>query len=273
MLNRLPTYAISHGGGPWPWAKESLPVDWTNLETSLSGIANEIKVAPKAILMVTAHWVASEFTVQTHPNPSMLYDYGGFPSHTYEIQYPAPGSPELAEQTFELLGQAGLPRGKDSERGFDHGTFVPAYVMYPKADIPIVQMSIHKDYDPALHLDVGRALAPLRDEGVLIVGSGLPTFHDLSALGRSSAEPSRDFDSWLTETMVDRSGSERSARLLKWASAPSARRAHPNEDHLLPLLVAVGAAENDAGVRNYHQSDFFGDTASSGYRLGSISDI
>lgn len=268
MADRLPTYAISHGGGPWPWAKKTMPTNWDPLETALSGIPREIGVTPKAILMVTAHWEASAFMVQTHPSPPMMYDYGGFPPHTYEIQYRAPGSPAVAERTRELLAGAGLPTATDSSRGFDHGTFVPAYVMYPKANVPVVQLSIHANYDPALHLKAGRTLAPLRDEGILIVGSGLPTYHDLSSFGRTSSTPSRKFDHWLTETVVATTGAERSERLANWADAPSARLAHPREDHFIPLLVAVGAAEEDTGFRNYHQTDLFGDTTSSGYRLG-----
>ncbi len=267
-MTRLPTYAISHGGGPWPWAKESLPVDWTALEASLAGIPDELGATPVAVLMVTAHWEAPAFMVQTAERPGMIYDYGGFPPHTYEVQYPAPGHPAVAERAAGLLEAAGLPAGRDPQRGFDHGTFVPAHVIYPRADVPIVQLSIHRSYDPALHLAAGRALAPLRDEGVLIIGSGLPSFHDLSAFGRASAEPSRAFDAWLGETLVDRLGDERSERLEAWADAPSARRCHPREDHFLPLLVAAGAAEGDAGVRNYHETTFFGGTTSSGFRFG-----
>ncbi|MEM8902084.1 MAG: class III extradiol ring-cleavage dioxygenase [Actinomycetota bacterium] len=266
--DRLPTYAISHGGGPWPWARESLPVDWDPLERALAAIPAEIGRSPKAILMVTAHWEATAFTVQMHPSPPMLYDYGGFPAHTYRISYPAPGSPEVAERAAHLLEAAGLPAARDTERGFDHGTFVPAYVMYPAAEVPIVQLSIHAGFDPALHLRAGRALASLRDEDVLIVGSGLPSYHDLRSLGRGSAAPSREFDSWLTSTMIDHVGGERSGHLLDWADAPSARRAHPREDHFIPLLVATGAAEDEPAALQYHETTLFGDTTSSGYRLG-----
>ncbi len=269
MTDPLPTYAISHGGGPWPWIKDVMPIDWTPLEEALAGIPDEIATTPRAILMVTAHWEASSFTVLTSPHPTMLYDYGGFPPETYELQYPAPGHPEVAEQVIGLLTAAGLPAERDTKRGFDHGTFVPAYVMYPEANVPIVQMSIHRHFDPALHLAAGRALTPLRDEGVLIVGSGLPSFHDLSSMGEPSRQPSKIFDQWLTETMVDHRGAERSNRLSNWSNAPSARQAHPREDHFIPLLVAVGAAEDEGGVRNYHEVGMFAQTTtSSGYRLG-----
>lgn len=270
MTSRLPTYAISHGGGPWPWIKDLMPIDWSTLESSLAAIPAELGSTPRAILVVTAHWEAPAFIVQANPQPPMIYDYGGFPPETYEIQYPAPGEPAVADRVLELLDGAGLPTGRDDHRGFDHGTFVPMAVMYPEADVPVVQLSIHRDFDPALHLAAGRALAPLRDEGVLIVGSGLPTYHDLSNMGPAAAEPSAVFDRWLTETVVDHTGTERSERLVEWASAPSAREAHPREDHFIPLLVAVGAAEGEIGVRNYHETTMFGALTSSAYRVGEL---
>ena len=207
--SRLPVYAISHGGGPWPWMIDGggMPVDWNPLRESLAAIPTDLAEPPRAVLMVTAHWeTRGGFMVQGNPTPPMIYDYGGFPAHTYNMQYPAPGEPEVARRVADLLGGAELPVRVDPERGFDHGTFVPAYVMYPEAEVPIVQLSIERSFDPALHLSLGRALAPLRDENVLIVGSGLPTYHDLSSFGPPSAEPSRNFDEWLTHTMVDLDG-------------------------------------------------------------------
>ena len=269
MSQPLPTHAIAHGGGPWPWLQGEMPIDYTALEASLQAIPRGLAERPRAILMVTAHWEAPVFTVQGHAAPGMLYDYWGFPAHTYEVEYPAPGEPVVAARAAALLEAAGFPSATDAERGFDHGTFVPMHVMYPEADVPVVQLSIRADFDPAAHLAAGRALAPLRGEGVLIVGSGLPSYHNLGRMGPDSAEPSRAFDTWLTEAMVDHVGTERSERLLTWAEAPGARIAHPREDHFLPLLVAVGAAEADAAVRDYHEGDSFGGhTASSGYRLG-----
>lgn len=271
MPTRLPTYAISHGGGPWPWIKDLMPVDWSHLEAALASTSADLGSTPSAVLVVTAHWEARAFTLQGSPQPTMLYDYGGFPPETYQIQYPAPGDPQLADRAIELLKAAGLPTARDDTRGFDHGTFVPMHVMFPDAEVPIVQMSILASFDPAAHLAAGRALAPLRDEGVLIVGSGLPSFHDLSHFGPAAAEPSQMFDRWLTETMVDATAGDRTQRLLDWERAPAARNAHPREDHFIPLLVAVGAAEDETGVRNYHEPDFFGGhIASSGYRIGAV---
>jgi aromatic ring-opening dioxygenase catalytic subunit (LigB family) len=265
----LPTYFISHGGGPWPWIRDQLPYDVSELESSLQAIPGEIGVTPRAVLVVSGHWEAPEFTVQTHPNPPMIYDYGGFPEFTYRIQYPAPGSPAVAERVTELLGSAGIPVVEDPQRGYDHGVFAPLYVVYPDADVPILQLSLKHGYDPDQHLAVGRALAPLRRDGVLIVGSGL-SYHNLGLIGPAGTEPSRQFDRWLTHALVDATPEERTELLRNWDAAPSARIAHPIEDHLIPLLVAVGAAEDEPGVRGYHEEAAFGSVAASSFRFGAI---
>jgi aromatic ring-opening dioxygenase catalytic subunit (LigB family) len=146
--------------------------------------------------------------------------------------------------------------------------FAPMYVAYPKADVPMLQLSLRSGLDPAEHLAVGRALAPLRDEGVLIIASGVPTFHDLRSFGPAARVPATEFDGWLTETIVRHTGAERTARLMHWEAAPSARRAHPREEHLIPGMVAVGAAEDEPGTLQYHEDNFMGWMPSSGYRLG-----
>lgn len=263
---RLPTYYVSHGGGPWPWLMDVMP-GWENLHASLASLPTEIGRRPRAILAVSAHWEEREFTVQTHPNPPMLYDYGGFPDFTYRIQYPAPGSPEVAARVTELLGGAGFPVRADARRGFDHGVFAPLFVSYPNADVPILQLSLRADFDPAAHLAVGRALAPLRDEDVLILASGF-SFHNLRLFGPAGREPSRAFDDWLAVTMLESTPAERSQRLVDWESAPSARISHQREEHLIPLMVAVGAAEGDAATRTYYETDLMGSLTSSSYRLG-----
>lgn len=249
---RLPTYFISHGGGPWPWIKDLLPGDWTALETSLRSIPRQIGQQPRAVLVVSGHWEEAEFTVQASPQPPMLYDYGGFPAFTYQIQYPAPGSPEVAARVGELLDGAGIAHATSSTRGFDHGVFAPLYVMYPEADVPILQLSLRKGYDPAQHLAVGRALASLRDEGVLIVGSGF-SYHNLRLMGPAGTVPSREFADWLNQVLVEGDVGQRSTELLGWERAPGARLSHPAEDHLIPLMVAVGAAGDDLGTRFYHE--------------------
>ncbi|MEM9038197.1 MAG: class III extradiol ring-cleavage dioxygenase [Actinomycetota bacterium] len=266
---RLPTYFISHGGGPWPWL-ENFMGDWSGLEASLAAIPDELGVTPKAIVCVSAHWETPEFAVQTNAKPSMLYDYGGFPPHTYEVQYPAPGSPSTAARVRELLTDAGIASTEDPMRGFDHGTFVPMHVSYPEADVPVFQLSLRADLDPARHLAVGQALAPLRDENVLILASGFPSFHDLSTFGPPGRVPSQQFDGWLHETLVGMVGEERNARMLDWESAPAARIAHPREEHLIPMLIAVGAAEDEAGHVQFHDPDFLGWMSNSSFRFGDL---
>jgi aromatic ring-opening dioxygenase catalytic subunit (LigB family) len=228
-------------------------------------MATELPAKPKAVLMVTAHWEENAFTVQGNVTPPMIYDYGGFPDFTYQIQYPARGDAGLAKQVFDMIKAAGLPAAIDPKRGFDHGTFTPMAVTYPNADMPIVQLSIHKSYDPAMHIDLGRVLAPLRHEGVLIVGSGL-SYHNLRSFGPEAAKPSKEFDDWLHETLV-LEPSERLTKLTGWERAPSARLAHPREDHLVPLFVALGAAEDGETKVVYHEEDFVGGLAVSSFRF------
>ncbi|MBK5221735.1 MAG: dioxygenase [Acidimicrobiia bacterium] len=266
-MRTMPTYFLSHGGGPWPWLDGPMRDAMAPLEESLQALPAELGATPTAILMVSGHWEAPTFTVQTNPNPPMIYDYGGFPEHTYSIQYPAPGSPALAARVTELLTAAGIPIRSDAERGYDHGMYAPLAPAWPDADVPVVQLSVQHRYDPAEHLAVGRALAPLRDEGVLILGSGL-SYHNLRSMGAEAAAPSREFDEWLGSTVIDATPDERIARLLEWDQAPSARIAHPMEDHLIPLMVVVGAAEDEPGIRTYHQNDFFGSVTASSFRFG-----
>ncbi|CAN5558058.1 class III extradiol ring-cleavage dioxygenase [soil metagenome] len=265
----LPTYFISHGGGPWPWIKDQMPFDLSVLEASLQAIPDEIGVTPKAVLVVSGHWEAPEFTVQTTAKPPMIYDYGGFPEFTYHIQYPAPGSPEVAQRVTDLLDAAGITNRQDPDRGYDHGVYAPMYVVYPEADVPILQLSLKHGYSPEQHLAVGRALAPLRNEGVLIIGSGL-SYHNLRLMGPAAEVPSQQFDRWLTHALVESSPAQRSQLLRDWETAPSARIAHPAEDHLIPLMVAVGAAEGEVGVRGYHEETVFGSVTASSFRFGEV---
>jgi aromatic ring-opening dioxygenase catalytic subunit (LigB family) len=264
---RLPSYFVSHGGGPWPWIKDMLPGDFGPLERSLQQMARDVQGDVKAVLCISAHWETNEFTVMTAAQPGMVYDYGGFPDFTYRISYPSPGAPQVAERVAALLEAASLPVRRDGSRGIDHGVYAVTYPAWPNADIPVLQLSIRHDYDPATHLACGRALAPLRDEGVLIVGSGF-SYHNMRGFGGAGAAPSADFDRWLSHSMCAVSPEERTERLLRWDAAPSARACHPAEDHLVPLFVAVGAAEHEVGTRCFHQSDFFGSITASSFRFG-----
>lgn len=264
-MPKLPTYFISHGGGPWPWLPNMRQM-LASLEVSLARMPAEIGTTPKAILMISGHWEEDDFAVMSSANPGMLYDYGGFPPETYKITYPAPGAPALAQRTADLIKAAGLPTHLDPQRGFDHGTFAPAYVMYPNAEIPIYQVSLQHSYDPAAHFALGRALSPLRDEDVLIVGSGL-SYHNLRLFGPGAKAPSAAFDAWLSDTMA-LPGGQRTKALLDWDKAPSARICHPQEDHLVPLFAALGAAENEPATLVYHDKNVFGGVTASSYRMG-----
>jgi aromatic ring-opening dioxygenase catalytic subunit (LigB family) len=196
----------------------------------------------------------------------MIYDYGGFPAHTYEVQYPAPGLPSLAKRVKRLLDAAGQEAQLDHQRGLGHGTVTAMVSIYPDATVPVVQLSLKHGYDPRTHMAVGRALAPLRSEGILIIGSGL-SYHNLRQFGADGAQASHQFDAWLHSTL-QQSPAERSAHVLAWSEAPAARLAHPREDHLLPLMVALSAAESEGAACVYHEDDFFGALAVSSFRFG-----
>src|SRR5690349_3450169 len=176
------------------------------LKAYLRDVAKLPHTPPKALLVISAHWEERVPTVMTSARPPMLYDYYGFPPASYEIQWPAPGEPALAARVQELLGKAGVPSATDHERGFDHGTFVPLKLTYPDANIPTVQLSLKAGLDPAEHLAIGRALAPLRDEGVFIIGSGM-TFHNLRAFRDPRSQPvAETFDAWLRDAATAEPG-------------------------------------------------------------------
>lgn len=265
---RLPSYFISHGGGPWPWLPEMREA-MAPLAAALQGITREIGVRPAAVLSISGHWEAPRFTAMSAARPGMVYDYHGFPEHTYRIQYPAPGAPALAQRIQSLLQDAGIGAAQDATQGYDHGSFAPLAVMYPQADVPVLQLSLKQGYDVAEHLAVGRALAPLRDEGVLILGSGL-SFHNLQLRGAAAQAPSKAFDDWLRATLQGSAPAERESRLLQWEAAPAARTAHPREDHLLPLMVALGAADGEAATTVHHEEKAWPGWTVSSWRFGGL---
>ena len=260
----LPTYYISHGGGPWPYIDDMRAMFHT-LEASLVDITRQLPSTPSAIFMVSGHWDSNTLSVMSNPQPPMEYDYYGFPDHTYHIQYPAAGSPELAARVASLIKAAGISVQLDPHKGFDHGAFAPMAVMYPKADMPLIQLSLQSNLDPAEHLALGRALAPLRAEGVLIIGSGL-SYHNLGLMGAAARAPSMAFDNWLQQTLSF-APEQRTDRLIHWTQAPSARVAHPREDHLIPLMVALGAAERGQASCIYHEDNVFGGMTASSFRF------
>jgi aromatic ring-opening dioxygenase catalytic subunit (LigB family) len=248
---RMPVVFVPHGGGPWPFVDLGFDkAEMAALGGYLEGLASVPRTPPKALLVISAHWEEPVPTVMTAPRPPMLYDYYGFPPASYQITWPAPGDPALAARVRALLGAAGVDSADDPARGFDHGTFVPLKLAYPAAAVPTVQLSLRRGLDPLHHLAMGRALAPLRDEGVFIIGSGM-TFHNLRAFGDPRARPaSEQFDAWLRATAA-LPEAERNQRLTEWAQAPAARVVHPREEHLLPLMVCAGAAGADRAAIGY----------------------
>ncbi|HEX7476242.1 MAG TPA: class III extradiol ring-cleavage dioxygenase [Polyangiales bacterium] len=249
---RMPVAFVPHGGGPWPFVDLGFPpAEVTDLAGYLRALPALPKSEPTALLMISAHWEEAVPTVMTAAHPPLLFDYYGFPREAYQLSWPAPGAVELATTVRELLDDAGWQTGADAQRGFDHGAFVPLKVAYPQAQIPTLQLSLKRGLDPAEHLALGRALAPLREQGVFILGSGM-TFHNLRAFQDRRAIPvSETFDSWLRET-VSLPADERDRRLVQWAQAPGARLSHPREEHLLPLMVVAGAAGADRGTTTYN---------------------
>jgi len=262
---RMPVYFLSHGGGPWPWIPEMRQA-FSKTALEFAKIPSDLPAKPKGVLVITGHWEAPQFRVSTAEKPSMDYDYHGFPDYTYRIQYNAPGAPALAQRVRELLGKAGIAAGEDPQRGYDHGTFVPLSLMYPQADVPIVLLSLKSSYDPAEHLKVGRALEPLRDEGILIIGSGL-TYHNMRGFRQPGSMPvSEAFEGYLNDAIADPDPLSRDGKLERWESGPAARAAHPREDHLLPLMVVAGAAGHDVGKRAF--VDRVMGVAMASYRFG-----
>ena len=255
---RMPSLYIPHGGGPCFFmdTPPGLPRDlWDRMAAYLRGIDASLGVRPKAVLVISGHWETERPTVNTSPRPPLLFDYYGFPEHTYRLTYPVAGSPAVARRVREVLSTAGSPCDEEPERGVDHGVFIPFKLIYPDADVPIVQLSLNRNLDASTHLNLGRALAPLRDEGVLIVGSGM-SYHNLRDL--FSPDPramsaAAEFDAWLNEAVTESDPAARDRKLAAWHQAPGARAAHPRPEHLIPLMVAAGAAGEDPGRRTYNQ--------------------
>lgn len=248
-----PTLFIPHGGGPcffMDWSLMGEPANtWDKTAAWLKGLAATLPARPKAIVVISGHWEEREFTVASVEKPTMIYDYTGFPKHTYELQYPAPGSTELATRIVDLLTKAGLTARKDTSRGFDHGVFIPFLLAFPEADIPVVPLSLKTGLDPAEHIAAGKALQSLRDEGVLIIGSGM-SYHNMHAFRTPGATaPSAAFDQWLTDAIESDDIDKRMKSLTRWSEGTAARNAHPREEHLLPLMVAAGAAGGASAER------------------------
>ncbi|MFC6336719.1 dioxygenase [Pseudomonas sp. CCM 7891] len=254
----LPSLFISHGS-------PMLALQPGASGPALKRLAAEIP-RPKAIVVVSAHWESQELLVSGNPTPETWHDFGGFPRELFAVQYPAPGQPQLAAQIVELLKAADLNAQIDNQRPFDHGTWVPLSLMYPGADIPTVQVSMPSHMGPALQTRVGQALASLREQGVLLIGSGSIT-HNLGDLdwraGPESIEPwAREFRDWI----VDKLANQDEAALHDYRrQAPHAVRSHPSDEHLLPLYFARGAG---GAFSVAHQGFTMGTLGMDIYRFG-----
>ncbi|ACT60231.1 DODA-type extradiol aromatic ring-opening family dioxygenase [Hirschia baltica] len=267
---RMPSLFIPHGGGPcffMDWTLMGGKADtWNKTKSWLESIPSFLPRKPKAILIITAHWEEKVFTVSAAPKPQMIFDYSGFPPHTYELSFPAPGHPELAHKVTDLLSKAGIASKIDEERGFDHGVFIPLLVAFPDADIPVVSMSVCSNLDPQQHIEAGKALESLRDEDVLIIASGM-SYHNMRAFFTPAAtSPSIKFDKWLTDSLTHTKRSDRENALSNWQSGDAALNAHPREEHFIPLMVALGAGGEDIGQKVF--SDSVMEATISGFRFG-----
>lgn len=239
---------FSHGGGPLPILGDASHQAMVDFMRQLPARLEK----PDAILVISAHWEERVATLLGAPMPPMFYDYYGFPDEAYEITYPASGSPEMAKRIAELLNSNQIPARIDSERGFDHGLFIPLKLMYTQANIPSLQLSLLLGLNPAAHIALGKALRELMHENILVVGSGF-SFHNMKAFswqGINTPDVANDaFQNWLIEVCTGPiSQAEREQRLIEWEKAPSARYCHPREEHLLPLHVCVGMADKPAQV-------------------------
>ena len=237
---------FSHGGGPLPLLGDP---SHQSMVAFMRRLPSRLR-RPDAILVISAHWEENRSTLLGAPRPAMLYDYYGFPHEAYQITYAAPGNPGLTQRIAGLLNQNIIQANIDSQRGYDHGVFIPLALMYPQADIPVAQLSLLRGLDPTAHIALGAALQALMSENILVIGSGF-SFHNMRAFvwqGENFPDPANDaFQDWLIESCTGPlSPSERTQRLLEWAHAPSARYCHPREEHLLPLHVCFGMANKPA---------------------------
>ena len=260
-MTRIPSIFVSHG-------PPTLIIDSGPTVDFLRGLSAEFD-RPKEILCISAHWETAAPAVSVAKQPQMIYDFYGFPDPLYQMTYPAPGAVDAAGKAIAALSDAGFACTADAEQGYDHGCWVPLMLMYPEADIPVAQLSIQVDAGPAHHFEIGEALAPLRDEGVLILGSGNATHNLQDALGNMRAgtpnpptpEWATDFDNWVTDRVV---AGDTDSLIDYRQSVPHAVQAHPRDEHFLPLFANIGAAAGAPG-RQIHAEFMFGSLSMAAY--------
>jgi len=250
-LSPQPSLFVSHGA-------PTLMIDPSPARDFLAGLGASLE-PPKAILVISAHFNAPRPTLTAAAQPETIHDFGGFPDELYRMQYPAPGAPDLAARIALALNAAGFDAATHPARGLDHGAWVPLMLLYPEADIPVLQLSISMNQSPQWHYELGKALRPLRDEGVLIIGSGGAT-HNLRAVFSGSYRLDSppppwvsDFAGWLAQHVE---AGDHAAILSAVGSAPHGRENHPTMDHILPLFVALGAGDDGPGQRLHHSTTY-----------------
>ncbi len=239
---------FSHGGGPMPLLEDP---GHKKMISFMQDLPKSLK-KPDEILVISAHWEEGRPTIVNSKNPSLLFDYYGFPKKTYNLNYAVSGNPHLAEEIQNLLLEKNISSEMTQERGLDHGVFIPLLLMYPHADIPVTEISLIKDLNPKSHINMGKALRKLSERNILIIGSGF-SFHNMSAFSFDSENEvdirNNEFQDWLIDTCCGEYNSgEKEDQLINWEKAPHARYCHPREEHLLPLHVCFGISEEKAEV-------------------------
>ncbi len=260
-MRSLPTVFVSHGS-PTTLIEQNSPA-----RAFLSGLGERLG-RPKAIVSITAHWVTGAPKVGAVEAPETIHDFAGFPQELFDMQYPARGDAELAGRVAQSLREAGFDSRLDERRGLDHGTWSPLKLMYPEADVPVVQMSVQRS-DPRHHLALGAALSSLGEEGVLVLGSGSTT-HNLGNFeygGREAMPWAEAFENWLAQTIE---ANDWEALLDYRANAPYGERAHPSEEHFMPLFVALGAAGKRAVPEILHRGIEHGSIGMSAFAFNSL---
>ena len=257
-MSPMPAVFISHGS-------PMLPLEPERPAHQFLRHAAQHWSRPQAIVAVSAHWETAEPEIGATSRPGTIHDFHGFPPALYQMRYPAPGEPVIAARIKALLEAAGFRASLDAERGLDHGAWSPLSLVYPEADIPVLQVSLQPQRDPAHHLRLGRALAPLRDEGVLILATGSLT-HNLRELSWDDSGSVTDWAKAFADWMADKLQSRDDAALLDYRrQAPHAARNHPTDEHLLPLYVALGAATPQKAAQRLHASFALGSLAMDSY--------
>jgi 4,5-DOPA dioxygenase extradiol len=252
----LPTLFIAHGAPDLPFSGTPARAFTESLGKRFAGL--------RAILVISAHWEARVPTIGTAAAPETVHDFGGFDDRLYDLRYPARTSPEVAAEVAAALRQAGIAHSEDPRRGYDHGVWIPLLLAFPKADVPVIQLSLRHGATAAENLALGRALAPLRERGVLIVGSGA-TVHNLRALAREGS-PAPDWARTVDDGIVAAIESGDTVSLLKLPETPLGRIAHPTPEHLMPLYVALGAGGGSG--RPLHRSFSWGSISMTSFAFG-----